>query len=279
MKLTHLFLVSFILFLSLNSQAQMRYYTVKGGVQYNQTLLFAEFNHYRLSFLARGYFNVRFNKELSGELGVGYGQLSGTDVMYNPNTKDWTTSIMPVDVRLRIAPFTKLCYTNPYLYFGGGVLRYDVTEKHPTASPDPVSEDGFAPLVLAGLGIEIKLSQSVILDLSAGMTYTFTDNLNYYSINKYTDAYGNFGIGLTFTSEPCYTDADKDGLTKCIEEELGTNPDNDDTDGDGLRDGKEVIRTKTDPLKKDTDGDGTNDYEEVIIYETDPNVPNSDLHK
>ena len=257
----------------------MRYYTVKGGVQYNQTLLFAEFNHYRFSFLARGYFNVRFSKVLSGELGIGYGQISGTDAEYNSDRKDWTTSIMPIDVRLRIAPFTKLCYTNPYLYFGGGVLRYDVTEKHTSVSPDPVSEDGFAPLALAGFGLEIKLSQSVILDLSTGFTYTFTDDLNYYSINKYKDAYANFGIGLTFTGEPCYTDADKDGLTKCVEEELGTDPDKEDTDGDGLRDGKEVIITKTDPLKKDTDGDGLNDFEEVIIYETDPNVPNSELHK
>jgi outer membrane protein OmpA-like peptidoglycan-associated protein len=43
-----------------------------------------------------------------------------------------------------------------------------------------------------------------------------------------------------------------------------------DTDGDGLNDGEEVNRYKTDPLKADTDGDGLNDGEEVNRYKTDP---------
>ena len=41
--------------------------------------------------------------------------------------------------------------------------------------------------------------------------------------------------------------------------QLGTNPDNPDTDGDGLNDGDEVNDYKTNPLKADTDGDGLND--------------------
>jgi hypothetical protein len=260
MKLKHFFLILFLLFLLTNTPAQMRYYTVKGGVQYNQTLLFAEFNHYRLSFLARGYFNVKLSKILSGELGIGYGRLAGTDAMHNPARDHWSTTIIPIDVRLRIAPF-ECCITNPYLYFGGGVLRYDVSEKHSTSSRDPIEEDGFTPMVFVGIGSEIKLSRSLLLDLSAGMTY----------------AIGNIGIGFTFTGEPCQTDRDKDGLTRCYEEEIGTDPENEDTDGDGLRDGKEFVVTKTDPLKKDTDGDGLNDFEEVIIYKTDPLDPSSKI--
>ena len=54
---------------------------------------------------------------------------------------------------------------------------------------------------------------------------------------------------------------------------------NADTDGDGLRIGKEVVITKTDPLKKDTDGDGYIDYEEVKVYKTDPNDPESNPDK
>ena len=58
-------------------------------------------------------------------------------------------------------------------------------------------------------------------------------------------------------------DCDDDGLTNLQEFQLGTLPDNEDTDGDGFKDGDEVNRVDaggvpapTDPLKPDTDGDG-----------------------
>ena len=278
MKLKYLLVVLLLILLSLNSQAQMRDYTVKGGVQYNQTLLFGEFNHYKFSFLARGYFNVRFNKILSGEFGVGYGRFAGTDAAYNPNQADWATTIIPLDVRLRIAPFTKLRSINPYFYIGGGLLRYEVVDTHAIGwqSPDPIEKDGFTGMVLAGIGTEIKLSSNVLLDLSAGFTYSFTDDLNYYSINDMKDGFGNFGIGFTFTGESCKTDKDRDGLTRCYEEKIGTDPDNPDTDGDGLKDGEEVNKYNTDPLKADTDGEGLNDYDEVIVHKTNPVNPDTD---
>lgn len=58
-------------------------------------------------------------------------------------------------------------------------------------------------------------------------------------------------------------DADRDGLDDQREKEIGTNPNNPDTDGDGLTDGDEVIIWKTNPLQIDTDGDGFPDGEEV----------------
>ncbi|MFT6045670.1 MAG: hypothetical protein ACI9WC_001371, partial [Arenicella sp.] len=88
-------------------------------------------------------------------------------------------------------------------------------------------------------------------------------------------------------------DQDDDGLTNDEEAILGTDPTNPDTDGDGLKDGEEVITTNpsdacdpdpnvgacdqdddgltndeeaaagTDPTNPDTDGDGYNDGEEV----------------
>lgn len=59
------------------------------------------------------------------------------------------------------------------------------------------------------------------------------------------------------------TDTDGDGLDDIREGDIGTDPNNWDSDGDGLSDGDEVIIWKTDPLNPDTDGDTYNDGDEV----------------
>lgn len=58
-------------------------------------------------------------------------------------------------------------------------------------------------------------------------------------------------------------DTDGDGLTGPQELEHGTDPDNPDTDGDGISDGDEVKQHGTDPTNPDSDGDGFTDKHEV----------------
>jgi hypothetical protein len=70
-------------------------------------------------------------------------------------------------------------------------------------------------------------------------------------------------------------DPDEDGLTNAQEIELGTDPQNDDTDGDGLKGGEEVNDYHTDPLNPDTDKDGVNDGEEIVLG-LDPLKPDTD---
>ena len=65
-------------------------------------------------------------------------------------------------------------------------------------------------------------------------------------------------------------DPDNDGLTNEEEQRYGTNPQNPDTDNDGLKDGDEVNVYGTSPVDFDTDGDGLGDGEEVTKYGTDP---------
>ncbi len=70
--------------------------------------------------------------------------------------------------------------------------------------------------------------------------------------------------GLDVTIDDALEDKDNDGLINFIElVELGTNPQNPDTDGDGLTDGEEVTGGEdgfvTDPFTPDTDGDGVLD--------------------
>ncbi|MCP3747558.1 S-layer homology domain-containing protein [Paenibacillus sp. A3M_27_13] len=83
-------------------------------------------------------------------------------------------------------------------------------------------------------------------------------------------------------------DSDKDGLPDYKEEMIGTDKHNPDTDGDGLTDGQEVNLIGTNPLKIDTDGNGVNDGDEdsdgdgltnakEIQLGTNPNNKDSDF--
>jgi len=78
-------------------------------------------------------------------------------------------------------------------------------------------------------------------------------------------------INLTYI--PFVTDTDGDGLDDAFELAIGTDPDNPDTDWDGINDGRELdfdgdgsfynYHTDTDPQNSDSDGDGVNDGEEI----------------
>lgn len=71
-------------------------------------------------------------------------------------------------------------------------------------------------------------------------------------------------------------DQDGDGLTDLVEEELGTDPDDADSDDDGLSDFEEVggdnvytVGVDTDPNNADTDGDGVQDGTESGLTNAD----------
>ena len=70
----------------------------------------------------------------------------------------------------------------------------------------------------------------------------------------------------------CITDPDQDGLTNQQESAAQTDPDDPDSDDDGLLDGEE---TDSNPLSPDSDGGGDNDFVEVQRG-TDPRVAGDD---
>lgn len=72
----------------------------------------------------------------------------------------------------------------------------------------------------------------------------------------------------------CDTDIDGDGLANIVEDSLGSDSFNADTDFDGLNDGDEINLYFTNVLLPDTDGDGLSDGEEVLSFITDPNTSN-----
>lgn len=92
-----------------------------------------------------------------------------------------------------------------------------------------------------------------------------TNQNNNAAVNQNTNTETNTNAATTTNPVVDETkDSDADGLTDVEETRLGTDPNNFDTDGDGLIDKMEVQVYKTDPLKSDTDGDGYKDGEEVL---------------
>lgn len=71
-------------------------------------------------------------------------------------------------------------------------------------------------------------------------------------------------VTTTATPVPDPTiDSDADRLTDVREIQLGTDPQKNDSDSDGLSDGDEILKYGTNPLNPDTDGDGYQDGSEV----------------
>ena len=68
------------------------------------------------------------------------------------------------------------------------------------------------------------------------------------------------------------TDLDGDNYPDAAELEVGLDPNNPDTDGDGVADGDEANIYFTDPFTADSDGDGLSDGEELFGVMTDPLV-------
>jgi hypothetical protein len=68
------------------------------------------------------------------------------------------------------------------------------------------------------------------------------------------------------------TDLDADNYPDAAELEVGLDPNNPDTDGDGVADGDEANIYFTDPFTWDSDGDGLSDGEELFGVMTDPLV-------
>lgn len=265
-------IISCLILISSEYKAQLNDYPVKVGVQASGLLPATDFqnNDLKFSYLGKLFVRYKLIDLLDAELGAGYGRLAGEDAQNNY----WETSLIPADIRLLISPFN-LKSISPYVYGGIGYLKWKVVSKPAIVTAQSKSDgaDLYSPF---GLGIEMKLSNSVLLDLSGGFNYVFSDNIDYFKSGNQDDGFWNLGIGLIFTGEGGSSDIDMDGLTRDQELELGTNPDMADTDGDGLNDGLEFTQYETDPLNTDTDGDGISDNDEVKNYTTNPNLVDTD---
>jgi hypothetical protein len=83
------------------------------------------------------------------------------------------------------------------------------------------------------------------------------------------------GVVLLPATATAAVDSDGDGLTDDFEIPNHLDPQNPDSDRDGLLDGEEMRTYHTGPLNQDTDNDDISDGDEVKRYHTDPLVANA----
>ncbi|RPH94578.1 OmpA family protein [candidate division KSB1 bacterium] len=190
--------------------------------------------------------------------------------------KNLITDMMPLDLRLRFSPVHNEKWI-PYLYAGVGLLHFDVT-KFPVQTDTAAESKGWSGFVPVGVGVQYRIDEYLSFDLRGGYNQSFSEDLNpsIEDESSHKDSYITALAGFRISGGSGKKDSDGDSLSNKQEKQLGTDPKNPDTDGDGLTDGEEYLQYNTDPLKSDTDGDGLSDGDEVLKYKTDPLKPDTD---
>jgi outer membrane protein OmpA-like peptidoglycan-associated protein/outer membrane protein W len=170
---------------------------------------------------------------------------------------------------------------SPYVYLGVGGYLYKRKAGGDVYWPE--NKNYISIHIPVGLGLDLALSRQAVISVDVGVR--ILDDYTDYSTGAVgsgkslaqTDWYPTARFGVSFyLGGGDDDDNDNDGLSNREEKIYHTNPNNADTDGDGLSDGEEVNRYKTDPRKVDSDGDGLTDGDEVRIYGTNPNLVDTD---
>jgi hypothetical protein len=113
-----------------------------------------------------------------------------------------------------------------------------------------------------------------VLTLETSVSDTDEDGLpDRWELDNGLDPYDNGSVDI---NNGAIGDPDSDSLVNSNEYALGTDPQNPDTDNDGLIDGSEVYTNFTDVLVWDTDGDRLSDGDEVNNIGSDPLSKHSD---
>lgn len=229
----------------------------------------------KLSYLGRIAYRTSLSDMFSLEFGAGAGKLAGMDDMDWMGNRYYATTIVPVDARFLFTPFNWRT-VRPYIYAGMGAMYFKNTTLPTDPSPFEVDEEGITAHAPFGIGVEFYITDGFAMELAAGGTMSFTESLNYYNNDDMFDGFGNVTLGVSIDLPRGSKDIDKDGLLNTDEEMMGTDPENPDSDGDGIIDGDEVHVYKTNPTNKDTDGDMLSDYEEIKNHKTDPTKADTD---
>ncbi len=169
-----------------------------------------------------------------------------------------------VDLWIHLSPASQF---SPYVYVGAGAMHY--VRKDGTGFGYPPGASDVSVYIPFGIGFEafVNKTSAVTFDFGYRILDGRTDNF----ASGSSDSYPTFKAGYTmYFGTNDEDDDDEDEVNNGTERMMGLDPNNPDTDADGLTDGKELKVYKTNPLQSDTDGDGIKDGEEVWRYQTDP---------
>ncbi len=218
-------------------------------------------------------------KGMSPELAFNYFSAATTD---KGGFSQYSTDLWSAEFRLRYEFISDSKFT-PYALGGVGFMNFDCSDMPVNANiaidpegetVDP-KENGSTVTFPVGFGLKYDLSSLVSLDFNLGVGFTLSDDIN--PVHDAVNDGGYFArLGVNFNIAKLEKDSDGDGLSDKREELLGTDPNNPDSDNDGLLDGEEVDIYKTSPLDPDTDGGGIKDGVEVR-YGADPLDANDDI--
>lgn len=175
---------------------------------------------------------------------------------------EYSSGIIGGDFRVRYSPF-KRAQWDPYVSVGLGLAMYNV-DSVPFNRDLANSIDGLVGTLPIHIGIQNEFADNWLLDLQVGNHIFFSDAINPVT-DDVNDAFMSARLGILYRVAKFEEakDDDNDGLSNEDEVNLGTDPNNPDTDGDGLLDGAEVDKYKSDPKNPDTDFGGIDDGEEV----------------
>jgi len=266
-------------FLPLNSFAQKKE-VWHGGFRIGQLFSDTELSD-RSGVNAYGFVRGGLKRYIMFELGAGYGKYKG--IAYR-------TDVWLGEIKAAFQPW-RGHRIHPLFSFGTGLVWHNNQLSAPQGTPN-AKKTGWTPILPVDIGFQIPVTKSVRIELLAGYTYTYRDDLDGAILRKGNDGFLRWTVGLTFGNYirprprkiepqpepmPESPDDDKDGLTDQDELNLyRTNPDQSDTDKDGLTGYEEVRLYFTNPNILDSDADGLIDSEEVRAYKTNPHLADSD---
>jgi outer membrane protein OmpA-like peptidoglycan-associated protein len=217
---------------------------------------------------ARLFVRHNITDNLDGDLAATIGGIKATD---------YQADLWLAEYKLLYKPYTYAQW-EPYIGGGLGLGYYFANILFRAPAFNKSDYVGYIPLTI---GIEYAVTDELQLDLNTSFSYSFSDAIiTNKRINSegggLNDAWWGIFAGVSYTILGSDNDEDNDGLIKSIEEQLGTDPNKADTDGDGLTDGEEVNTYHTNPLKIDSDSDNLSDKDEIMVYKTDPNKADTD---
>lgn len=208
----------------------------------------------------RAYMQYDISGPFRGELSGAYGQLR--------HAEGFESNVYPIENRVLLAPLSG-AIIGPYAYGGVGAIYF--SERTHTGR----GSSGWSGFVPVGAGLQIRFAENFAFDMSGGYNHLISNNFDALNNNDKNGYWGASG-GLTFLMANGPVDSDEDGLLNNEEKEIGTDPENKDSDSDGLNDYAEFHDYETDPLNYDTDGDGIGDAKEVKVYKTNPRLADTD---